>query len=57
MPQISAEFFYDVKCLLKILLSWPTRLAVKMHPPDAEVLQVSVNMKEFLKLRGITRTA
>ena len=40
---------------LKISTSLNNRLAAETHPADGELLQVAVNMEEFLKLRGRTR--
>jgi len=41
--------------VLKISLSWHTRLAAETHSADGEFLQVAVNREEFLKLLGRTR--
>jgi len=44
-------------CLLKISLSWQTRLAAETHSADGEFLQVAVNSEKLHKLLGRTRLA
>jgi hypothetical protein len=43
MSQIIADFFKEVIGVLKISMSWHTRLAAETYPADEGFLQVAVN--------------